>query len=496
MLELAVKENRHLSLNHDKAPLLERLKEYSSKDIVCFDVPGHVKSNGVKILNEYFGEHIMDMDINSSPLMDNVSGAYGIIKESQELLADAYCCDKAFFITNGTTQAIHAMILSTIKPNDKIILPRNVHKSAINSLILAGGQPIFVQPEFDEELGISLNVSRNKAIEAVKKNKNIKAIMLLNPTYYGACTDLKAIIDFCHSRNIIVMVDEAHGAHFPFNCNFPKSAMELGADLSAVSIHKTGGSLTQSSALLMNRGRVCEENIQQTINMLQSTSASYLLMSSVDGARKNLMQNGENQLQNAIEISNYAREKLNSIKGIYIPQNIDKNTSGCFRKDPTKLCINVRGLNLTGIDVYNLLYKNYSIQVELGDMYNILALVSIGTKKSDIDRLYNALKDISKKYKKDITLVDIKLKPIYTTIKLSPREAYYSKKESIPLEKSMGKIAAESIMAYPPGIPIISPGELITDEIIEYIKTLKKNKAYMTDMSDKTLKTILVIKEK
>lgn len=481
--------------DYQDAPLLNSLKDYSQMDIACFDVPGHVRAQGVEVLNNYFGEDIMKMDINSSPLMDNVSNPRTIIKDAQSMLAKAYGADEAFFITNGTTGAIHAMILSIINQGDKILIPRNIHKSVINALILSGGHPIFIQPEFENSLGISLNVSANCIKDALDKDKDIKAVFLLNPTYYGACSDIEEIVSLCHSKGVLVLVDEAHGAHFNFNDDLPISAMNAKADMSAVSIHKTGGALTQASALLVNNKNIDVKRVQQTINMIQSTSASYLLMASIDGARLNLETNGESQLSKALNLSRYAKFKINKIKGIKVFSTEMLENNGVDSIDETKLCINVRGLGLTGFEVYDLLYQKYKVQVELGDMYNILALISIGTTKSDIDMLINALDSISKSNMLNEKIKYIDIKQINPIIKLKPRDAFYKNKESVILEDSINRICGESIMAYPPGIPIIAPGEVVTKEIIEYIKTLKANNAYLTDMKDKSIKTIVVIKD-
>lgn len=481
--------------SQEEVYLLEGLRNYSQMNIACFDVPGHVKDQGVDILNEYFGEKVMKMDINSSPLMDNIASPSGIIEKSQELLAAAYGSDEAFFITNGTTGAIHAMILSTINPGDKILIPRNIHKSVINALILSGGVPIFIQPEFDYELGISLNLSIDSVKEKIEEIDDIKAIFILNPTYYGACTDLKNIVDICHKKNIIVLVDEAHGAHFPFSKDLPPSSMEVGADMAAVSIHKTGGALTQASAILVNKPNIDSRKVLQCINMIQSTSASYLLMASIDGARYNLVKNGEEQLLKALDLARYARLKLNQIDGINVFSEELLKSSGVYFIDNTKLCINVKELNLTGHQVYDLLYQKYGVQLELGDLYNVLALVSIGTTKHDIDKLINALTKIAKIHKKKEILNGVEIKQIIPNRKLNPRKAFYSKKESIKIKESLNRICGESIMAYPPGIPIIAPGEVVSQEILDYIDLLKQNNAYLTDMKDKTLETILVIKE-
>ena len=381
-----------------------------------------------------------------------------------------------------------------LSPGDKILLPRNVHKSVINGLIMSGATPIFIQPEFDYDLGVSLNISFESVYKAISDNRDIKCLFLLNPTYYGACSQLEKIIKLCKDNNIKVLVDEAHGAHFKFHKELPPSSIELGADMAAISIHKTGGALTQASALLINN-TVDDKKVLQTINMLQSTSASYLLMSSIDGARYNLDINGERQLSNALNLARYARNKLNRIDGIKVYSPQDLKSKGVEFVDETKLCINVKGLNLTGFEVYDMLYKNFSVQAELGDLYNVLALISIGTTKKDVDRLIKSIEIIAKTKKRSTKIKDIEIRQINTEIGINPREAFYAKKELVDIKDSLNMICGESIMAYPPGIPIISPGEIITYEIINYINLLKDSGAYFTDAQDKKLNKILVVND-
>jgi arginine decarboxylase len=225
--------------------------------------------------------------------LDILNNPTGVIREAHQLIADAYFADEAFFLVNGTTSGIQTMVMSSCNPGDKIILPRNVHKSVINALILSGATPVYIDPEVDETLGISLGISLEKIKEAVTKDSDIKVVFIINPTYYGAVSDLKEIIKFCHKKNIVVLVDEARGVHFPFHKTFPKNAMTLGADMSAVSIHKTGGSLTQSSVLFLNHGRIKQERVKNMLNLTQTTSASYLLMTSLDVARKTLVTQGQ-----------------------------------------------------------------------------------------------------------------------------------------------------------------------------------------------------------
>lgn len=478
---------------HRSLPLLSALKEYSQQDIAAFDVPGHKRGHGVEVLNHYFGHELMKMDVNSLPLLDNVSNAKGVIKEAQALLADAYHADAAFFMTNGTTSAIHCMLMSVLGPNDKVLLPRNIHKSALNGLILCGAKPVYVQTEVLGKEGIACNVKASMVEEILDKDPEIKAVFLLNPTYYGFVTDLEAIIQICHQRDVLVLVDEAHGAHFPFHPDLPRSGMELGADVSCVSIHKTGGALTQASALLVNQKRIDVKKVQQVVNMLQSTSCSYLLMSSLDGARQNLVLNGYDQLSKIINLSEYARHKINQIPGLYTIE--PKGVYGEYH-DKTKLGVNVRGLGLTGFEVYDLMWKKYDIQLEMPDFNNVLAVISLGDQLRNINRLIEAFNEIASQYHKGSKIDQTPFKLVsHPHVELSPREAYFSEKELVLLEDAKGRLAGESILAYPPGIPLVAPGERITSEVIVALKQLKQSHAFLTDNVDKSMNHLLVIKE-
>jgi len=475
---------------HQKIPLLAALKSYSERNIAAFDVPGHKRGQGVHILRDYFGDELMKMDVNSLPELDNVSNATGVIKEARELLADAYEADTAFFMTNGTTSAIHCMLMAVLNPGDKILLPRNIHKSALNGLILCGATPIYAQTELLVKEEVSGNVTPEEVECQLKKHPDLKAVFLLNPTYYGFVADLEKVAQICRKYEVLLLVDEAHGAHFPFHPDLPTSGMVAGADMSCVSIHKTGGALTQASALLVNGERVNINKVQQVVNMLQSTSCSYLLMSSLDGARQNLVLNGHDQLTKAIYLSEYARHKLNQISGIYTIE-----PSAPQQMDSTKLGINVRGLGLTGFEVYELMWKEFDIQLEMPDFSNVLAIISLGDQLKNINRLIQAFEVISKRFKKPLKVNIKPLKPLADPqVALSPRVAYFAEKELVNLEQALGRLAGESILAYPPGIPIVAPGERLTAEVILRLKHLKQNQGFLTDNFDHELNQILVIK--
>jgi arginine/lysine/ornithine decarboxylase len=483
-----------ITKNHERTPLYDALSKHIDDRVIPFDVPGHKQGNGNDELKKLFPKSVLAADVNSMKSLDFLCNPVSVIKEAEELMADAYGADDAFFIVNGTTQAVQSMIMSAVSEGDTIILPRNVHKSAINALILCGAKPHYMYPLVEKEFGMITGVSLQDVKQAIDEAPDAKAVFLINPTYYGVTSELDEIIKYCHERNISVLVDEAHGAHFPFHNELPASAIELGADMSAVSLHKTGGSLTQSSALLLNTGRITKNHVKTIINLTQSTSASYLLMTSLDLTRKFLVQKGQTKLAHVLELARNARKKINNIDGLICFDQHDFNQLGCFGFDETKIGVNVVGLGITGLKVYEILRDEYNIQVEMGDSHNILAIISVGDTEKRVNQLVAALNAISKKYKQESKIIDFST---YTSTLVSktPRDAFYSKQERIELSDSCGRISGEFIMIYPPGIPILAPGEVINQEMLDYIELLKSENGTMSGLDDPESKTIFVLEE-
>ena len=299
-----------------KAPIYEALEAFKKKRVVPFDVPGHKRGRGNPELVQLLGEKCVSLDVNSMKPLDNLCHPVSVIREAEELAAEAFGAASAYLMVGGTTSAVQSMILSVVKAGDKIILPRNVHKSVINALVLCGGIPIYVNPEMNQRLGISLGMQVEKVKQAIEDNPDAVAVFVNNPTYYGICSDIKTIVQLAHARGMRVLADEAHGTHLYFGKNLPISAMAAGADMAAVSMHKSGGSLTQSSLLLLNKG-VNTDYVRQIINLTQTTSASYLLLSSLDISRRNLALRGEESFAKVVEMAEYARREINSIGGYY-----------------------------------------------------------------------------------------------------------------------------------------------------------------------------------
>ncbi len=470
------------TLDQNKAPIYEALQTFRQMRVVPFDVPGHKHGRGNPELTEFLGKQCVAVDVNSMKPLDNLCHPTSVIREAEILAADAFGAAHAFLMVGGTTSSVQSMVLSTCKRGDKIILPRNVHRSVINALVLCGAVPVYVNPEVDHRLGISLGMQRQQVEKAIRENPDAVAVLVNNPTYYGICSDLKAIVRMAHAAGMYCLADEAHGTHFYFGAGMPISAMEAGADMAAVSMHKSGGSLTQSSLLLLGPN-VNEGYVRQIINLTQTTSGSYLLMSSLDISRRNLALRGREVFSKVVSMAEYAREEINAIGGYYAFGKELINGNSIFDFDPTKLSVHTREIGLAGIEVYDILRDEYDIQIEFGDIGNILAYLSIGDRPQELERLVSALAEIRRRYQKDHSGL-LNQEYIDPVVVASPQEAFYAPKKSVPLRQSEGCVCSEFVMCYPPGIPILAPGERITADILDYIEYAKIKGCSMTGPED------------
>lgn len=482
-------------LDQSETPLFDALMEYVNRDTIPFHVPGHKKGVGMdKEFKQFIGENPFKIDVTVFKLVDSLHHPTGPIKRAQQLAADAYGSDAAFFSIHGTSGAIQSMIMSVVNSGDKLIIPRNVHKSVTAGIILSGAIPVYMQPALDKRVGIAQGVTPETVEDTLKKHPDAKAVLIINPTYYGVATDIKKISDIVHSYDIPLIVDEAHGPHLGFNDNLPMSAIEAGADMCAQSTHKIIGALTQCSLLHVCSERIDINRVHQVLSLLQTTSPSYILMASLDCARRQIALWGKELLDKSIELANYVRYEINNIKGFYCFGEEIVGNEGVTALDPTKITINCRELGITGYDLDMILSNKYHIQMELSDLYNVLAVGSFGDTKEAMETLLHALKEISTEYyvkeNKKSDFLDIP--DIPKQIKI-PRDAFNSPKKPLLLKNSIGMISGEFLMAYPPGIPILCPGEEITKEIVDYVQKLKNTGLYVQGTEDPEVEYIKVV---
>ena len=459
----------------EKVPYIEAYKKYLKEKNTSFDVPGHHQRTVDNEFNKIFNNDIYKNDINCPRGLDNILHPSGCIKEAQELLALATGAKESRFLINGSSSGILIMLMATLKAKQKVILPRNVHKSVINGLVLSGAIPVFIMPEIDKQTEIVNQPSFESWKKAIDENTDARAIFIINPTYFGATCEIKKITDYAHSKNMVVLCDEAHGSHFYFNSHLPMNAIEAGCDMTTISVHKTGGSLTQSSALLINTDRVSSYEINKSFNLITTTSPSSILLASLDGARKYMVFNGEKKLNEVIKLAKETLKKVNEIKGFkaHGKQYFLKN--GAFDYDETKVVIELDNLKINGFELYKILKDDYHIQIELAETYVFLLMFTIGTRRKDVDKLIEALKDISLKYYDDsIVYPDHHFITQIPELITRPRVAFHAALKVVDLDEAIDKVSKEMIMIYPPGIPLIIPGEKFTKNIVEHIKYYKQ----------------------
>ena len=483
------------NLNQSQTPIIDALQDWVTKTHAPFYTPGHKRGIGINpLLKNLWGADVFGWDLPELPGLDNLHAPSGIIASAQALAAEVFGAQQTWFLVNGSTAGVIAAILATCGEGDKIILPRNIHSSAIAGIIHAGAVPIFITPEYDRELDIAHSITPESVKFALEQHPDAKAVMVVYPTYYGACGDLAAIAEIVHSYDLPLLVDEAHGSHFGFHADLPPAALSVGADLTVQSTHKLLGALTQSSMLHVNSSRIDRDRISRSLRLLQSTSPSYLLLASLDAARQQMALDGEELMSQTIELAKIARAKISQIEGLSVFE-LDTATPGCKYLDPTRLTVTVTGLNLTGFAADEILTARLGIVAELPSMRHLTFIISLGNTSADIDRLVRAFVELATNHPQDkcLELRSIELPRILTEMAITPRKADRSRHLSVSIDDAVGKISAESICPYPPGIPVLISGEIITIEAVDYLRQILDLEGEIVGCSDPDLETIEIV---
>ncbi len=478
-----------IPIPYSLAPIISAMQKYSNDGALAFHTPGHKQGLGAhELLKNLITTEGFRQEVSLMEELDDLHSPRTCIKDAEILAAQLWNADEVLFIINGTTCAIQSMILGTLQSNDLVFVPRNSHRSVMAGLILAGAIPIFLPVEFSNDLQIPLNISVETLKLAIKKFPTARALILTSPNYYGVAADVKKIAEILHAAGMLLLVDEAHGAHLKFSDELPISAMDAGADLAAQSTHKLLGSLTQTSMLMVRKKLINVEKVRRAASLLQSTSPNYLLLASLDAARLQMQQNPE-KISAAVQLSKNLREEINLIDGLKTFDAV-KN----FELDFTKVTVNVENLGMTGIDAEKILRHEFKIQCELSDAANLLFLITYADTCATVAKLVDALKKFAAN--KKISPAPKRFIPTFNEIsksKVSPREVFFAENQAVEIEKSVGKICAEEVTFYPPGIPILNPGEIITAEIIDFIKEQKNIGERIIGAADVNLKTIKIL---
>jgi arginine decarboxylase len=491
--------------NQKRMPFVEALEAYRKEHFVPFHTPGHkIGIEAPQLLKDWMGP-ALPYDLGVMYALDDLHEPEGELKEAQELTAELYGADCCWFSINGTTALIEAMIMGTVGPNETIIIPREAHRSVISGLVLSGAKPVYMDCQFDERWGIPLGVSLEDAVKTMEAHPEAKAILLVYPNYYGVGVDVANIVKEAHKRGLIVLVDEAHGPHLPFSESLPIGAIEADADLVAQSTHKSVGSLTQTSWLLGQGERINKRRITQMHQMLQSTSPNYIFLASLDMARHQLATVGKDLVSRTVELSLYLRNELHKISGVSTLEYADIEER-VASYDCTKVLIDAKELGLTGV-VFERMLRKQRIEVELVQAHHVLVLLTIGDTKASVDALIKAVQAVSDEvlngsYATDHGLdgnFDVLSKDSVVlpepVVRVTPRNAMYAHREQVPLRDALHRIAGETIAYYPPGIPCVAVGEVISESVLQYIENRKALGYVPNGADDMTLETIWVLQE-
>lgn len=475
--------------NQHQTPLLDALKAYTTHAHAAFYTPGHKGGKGIaQPLTDLLGAKVFTADLTELTNLDNLFTPQGVIQAAQQLAAEAFGASQTWFLVNGSTCGIAAAILATCSPGDKIILPRNVHSSAIAGLILSGATPIFINPEYDPVLDIAHSITPQALTAALEKHPDVKGVLVVYPTYYGVCGDLPAIAQITHKYNIPLLVDEAHGAHFAFHPQLPTPALAAGADLTIQSIHKVLGAMTQASMLHIQGHRINHHRINKALQILQSTSPSYILLASLDAARQQMALHGQALMSHTLQLADTARSKISTIPGLSLLQMPNL--------DPTRLTVTVSALGLTGFAAEEILDEKLGVTAEFASWQHLTFIITFGNTSSDIEQLIQGLITLatSKTINKSPTQKPLAIWDDNLTV-VSPRQAFFAVTETLPLPETSDRICAEIVCPYPPGIPVLMPGELITSSALEYLQQIQSLGGFISGCADTSLKTLKVLKK-
>jgi lysine decarboxylase len=451
-------------LGNLNTPLYSGIKKYIDSKPVAFHMPGHKLGAGFV---EGFKLNLASCDLTEIPGLDNLHYPEDIINEAQEFTAKAYGAANSFFLVNGSTSGILTIIMTVCKQGDSLVVARDCHKSVINAMILAGVNPIYIKPGYNSEFGITTGVTALEVKNTLFNNPEAIGVFLTRPNYYGICSDITGIADIVHKAGKVLIVDEAHGAHLAFSKSLPIDALAGGADICVQSAHKTLPALTQGAFLHVKSDKIDLEKLKTYLSIFQTSSPSYIIMASLDIARATMEDKGEGLLDELLSDVMELKESLGTIKKIKVLA-IDKDLY--FEQDMTRIVIKLRELGITGFFAEKILRQDYNIQVEMSDLYNIVCIATIADKKESFEKLYGAIADIAFRFKDAEALADIYNMEIMMPRQiLSLKQTLQAETKKVKFRDACKMVSAAAITPYPPGIPLICPGEEISEQIHSYI---------------------------
>ncbi len=495
-------------MDQSTTPLISALQHCANRASAPFHTPGHKRGQGISERHrQLFGDKAFRADLPELPDLDNLFAPEGVILQAQQLAAEAFGAEQTWFLANGSTCGIEAAILATCGPGEKIILPRNVHSSAISGMVLSGAVPVYVQPQYSHDWDLTLGVDPVDIERSLIDHPDAKAVLIVSPTYHGFCSNLEAIAHLTHAYNLPLIVDEAHAPHFAFHPDFPTSAITATADIVIQSAHKVLSAFTQAALLHVQGERIDRDRLTQSLQLTQSTSPSYLLLGSLDAARHQMATQGFALMEQTLALADRASRELSEIEGLSVFRpGADAGIGARILGDRTRLTVDVSALNLTGFEADDILHSRFHVTAELPTLRHLMFIISLGNTDSDITQLVESFRQLSQLSASRKPITDIhKNARLYPSENVfepgtershSPRQAFFAPKHPVPIAQAVGHICAETICPYPPGIPTLFPGEPITESAIAYLQHIQSAGGIITGCRDSSLETILVITDR
>ncbi|WP_263974825.1 aminotransferase class I/II-fold pyridoxal phosphate-dependent enzyme [Leptolyngbya sp. BL0902] len=500
-----------MMLDQTQTPFLSALQICAQRPQAAFYTPGHKRGQGAPArLRDLLGEAALRADLPELTELDNLFAPEGAILQAQALAAAAFGAEQTYFLANGSTCGLEAAILAVCNPGDKILVPRNAHRSVVAGLVLAGARPVFVEPEYAPDLGLALGLPAGTVAEALAHHPDARAVLVVSPTYHGMTSDLEAIAAIAHRHSIPLLVDEAHGPHFAFHPDLPAPALHQGADLVVQSTHKVLSALSQASMLHVQGNRIDRDRLQAALQLTQSTSPNSLLLASLDAARYQMATEGKALLSNTLALAQTLREQLAMLPGLRViaPQDVAAYAS-VRDLDLTRTTVDVAALGITGLEADEILNDTLGVTVELPELRHLTLVVSLGNTTADGDHCIEGFRQlVARCGSASLASPTIAASspdilpssgptfpsPPFTLPPLSPREAFFAPTVTLPAAEALGHLSAETLSAYPPGIPTVMAGEEITAAALAHLATVAQQGGYVTGASDPTLHTLKVIR--
>jgi arginine decarboxylase len=485
------------TLDHSRVPVLEALQAFRDRGDLRFGPPGHRQGKGAdpRVL-DIVGSGVFASDVLVLNGLDDRRQSQRVIEQAQELMADAVRADQAFFSTCGSSLSVKSAMLAVAGPGEKLLISRNAHKSVLSAVIINGTDPVWVHPKLDAERHLAHPPEPDDVRRALEEHPDAKGMLLITPTDWGVCADIQGVADLCHEHDVPLIVDEAWGAHLPFHDELPAWGMDCDADLVVTSVHKMGGAIEQSSVFHLQGDRVDPTVLKQREDLLATTSPSSLVYATLDGWRRQMVEHGTELLGAVVALSRTVREEVAAIDGLVVMGEELVEEGYAHETDPFVLTIDVRGLGITGYQAAELARDHHHVDVGAADSCRITARLTHSDDASTGEALVTMLRALAadaEGLERSGTLDYPSPKGLQLESVMLPREAFFAEAEQVPVEKAAGRIAAEMVSPYPPGVPVLAPGELITQESLNYLTSGMRAGMFVAEAADRELTSIRVV---